>query len=132
MKARPKLLPITEQMKEWSAHLDREISSWAGVVRKPMFGMISFYRDDTIFAAVPRTKSFEPENSIVFKLYNPAPKLKSQLGADDRITLSPKGVTGWTRLEIRNTSDLKAALSWIETAYANAKPSRSPAKKRHD
>ena len=128
MKARPKLLPITEQMKEWSAHLDREISSWAGVVRKPMFGMIAFYRDDTIFAAIPRTKSFEPENSAAFKLNNPAPKLKSQLDEDDRIILSPKGMTGWTSFDIRDASDLNAALRWIEAAYTNAKPSRSPAK----
>jgi hypothetical protein len=121
MRDRPKLLPITDQMKEWSAHLDRTISSWSGVTCKPMFGMISFYRDGTIFAAIPRTKSFEPENSIAFKLNDISSTMKVRLHQDGRIALGPGKMAGWITFAIREASDLNGALQWMETAYAGAK-----------
>jgi hypothetical protein len=53
---RPKLLRISEEMKQWSAMMEHELSSWPSVKSRPMFGFIGFYRDNRIFAGLPRTR----------------------------------------------------------------------------
>jgi hypothetical protein len=120
MADRPKLLPITEEMKEWSADLDHELTSWPRTRRKPMFGLIAFYRDSVIFAAIPRTKSFEPENSIGFKLYKLSVKTRNALQKDLRIHAENPQLTGWIGFQIRESRDLNAALEWLALAYDGA------------
>lgn len=121
MPERPKLVRITEEMKEWSALLDSELSSWPSVTRKPMFGMVAYYRDGAIFAAVPRTKSFEPTNSVGFKFYKLTPTLKSVLERDARIRRENSGMSTWITFAIRESRDLKQALEWLGRAYDGAK-----------
>lgn len=62
MKSRPKLTPISEEMKQWSALLGEEPSSWAAVSSRRMFGMMGFYRNNKIFAVLPRTRTLETPN----------------------------------------------------------------------
>ena len=112
MKQRPTLRPVSEEMTEWAADLDRELTSWPGVTRRQMFGMIVFYRRSTIFAALPRTKSFEPANSVAFKLYAP---VKGPL--DDSRIVAPEKVEGWIVFVLRSSNDLNGALKWFAVAY---------------
>lgn len=112
MKQRPKLRPITEEMKEWSAHLELELISWPNVTRRQMFGMIVFYRDEKIFAALPRTKSFEPANSVAFKLYEPVKGMTN----DPRI-VEPEKSEGWIVYVLEKSNDLHGALRWFDVAY---------------
>ncbi len=112
MKERPKLRPVSDEMKEWAAHLDRELASWPDVTRRPMFGMIVFYRRGTIFAALPRTKSFEPGNAVAFKLYDPVDGL-----SDDPRIVKPEKVEGWIVFVLKSSKDLNGALKWFDVAY---------------
>lgn len=112
MKERPKLRPVSDEMKEWAEHLDRELSSWPEVTRQPMFGMIVFYRRGTIFAALPRTKSFEPGNAVAFKLYDPVNGL-----SDDPRIVKPEKVEGWIVFVLKSSKDLNGALKWFDVAY---------------
>ena len=57
----PKWFHIDDQMKELSAMLEKEISDWPGVSKRPMFGYQGLYRDGAIFAALPRTICFLPQ-----------------------------------------------------------------------
>jgi len=69
---RPKLLRISEEMKQWSAMMERELNAWPGVKSRPMFGFIGFYRDNKIFAGLPRTRALNTPNSIILKFDPPA------------------------------------------------------------
>ena len=44
MRERPKMPPISEEMKQWSAMLKTEVSGWPQISTKPMFGMMGLYR----------------------------------------------------------------------------------------
>ena len=100
-------------MKEWCAHLDQELATWPSVVRRPMFGMFAFYRGDRIFAVIPRTKSFEPPNTIGFKLYSPPPDIKG----DPRIVTDTLKARGWILFRLEDSRDLNGAVQWLEIAY---------------
>ncbi|HKE32379.1 MAG TPA: hypothetical protein VKD65_11690, partial [Candidatus Angelobacter sp.] len=63
MKDRPKFATVSEEMKQWSTMLGKELSSWPAVRSRRMFGMLAFYRSNKIFAVLPRTKAFETPNS---------------------------------------------------------------------
>jgi hypothetical protein len=82
---RPNLLRISEEMKQWSAMMERELSAWRGVESRPMFGFIGFYRDNKIFAGLPRTRALNTPNSIILK-FDPLPKnLLKRAREDSRI-----------------------------------------------
>jgi len=119
MKDRPKLANISEEMKQWSALLGRELSSWAAVSSRRMFGMTAFYRNHKIFAVLPRTKAFETSNSVAFKLYKPTPRESKTLRADARITWSKGKAAGWIAFEVNGPADLNDALKWFDLAYRN-------------
>jgi hypothetical protein len=114
MKSRPKLVPVSEEMKEWSALLDAEISSWPTVTSRRMFGMTAFYRKKKIFAVLPRTRSFGALQSIGFKMER-NPQNRKRLTADPRVILREDAK--WISLEIRDGSDVKNALKWLDLAY---------------
>ena len=121
MKERPKLRTITEQMKEWTAVLDSELVSWPDVTRKLMFGMIVFYHRDVVFAALPRTKSFGPENSVAFKIDASSKELRTQLMSDSRLSFDDQKPTPWITFELHEPRDVNDALKWFENAYQNTK-----------
>ena len=71
---RPKLLPVSEEMRRWSALLESELLSWPGVIAKRMFGFRALYRGKRIFAALPNSRGFGPDAAILLK-FDPMPLL---------------------------------------------------------
>lgn len=119
MKDRPKFATVSEEMKQWSALLGKELSSWSAVSARRMFGMMAYYCNDKIFAALPRTKAFETPNSVAFKLYKPTARAAKLLSSDSRITRSKGKAAGWIAFEVNAPDDLKDALKWFDLAYRN-------------
>src|SRR5207249_9043604 len=84
-RARPKLHKISEEMKAWSAALVEEIAGWPQVKLRPMFGFLGAYRGSMIFAALPRTRTMDPPNSVAFKLPMANKRLRAKAQSDNRI-----------------------------------------------
>jgi len=119
---RPKLLRISEEMKQWSAMLENELRSWPEVSSRPMFGFMGIYRDNTIFAGLPRSRALVTPNSIIFK-FDPMPaELSKRAQEDPRIDFE-RGTPGarWFSFALSSTDDLRDALWWLEQAYRKAK-----------
>lgn len=123
VKARPKLARVSEEMKQWSSLLEAELATWPGVTLRPMFGMASFYRNGVIFAALPRTKSFQTPRSIAFKLHNKTPRMLKLLANDPRIASPFREDGQWIALELTDEKDLSEALKWLGRAYESARRS---------
>ena len=70
-----------------------------------MFGMISIYRGDTIFALLPGTRGLELPNTIATKLNEPAPTEREK----------------WQSFAIEDDGELAAALKHLEDAYRKAR-----------
>ena len=128
---RPKLVPVSDQTKQWSAMLEQELSGWPNVKSRPMFGMISFYRGHTIFAALPRTRALSSPGSILFRFDPMPPKLvdraKKQPGLRQESAFS-KG--NWLSLALEAAESLRDALWWLNHAYEFAGERKTPARKR--
>ena len=67
MRERPKMPPISEEMKQWSAMLKTEVTGWPQLSTKPMFGMMGLYRGKKIFGGLPVTRGFDTPNSVIFR-----------------------------------------------------------------
>ena len=89
-RSRLKLHRISEQMKAWSAILTKEVASWPQVKLRPMFGFMAAYRGRRIFAALPKTRTMDPEDSISFKI-PPIGKLRELAARDAAVRISKKG-----------------------------------------
>jgi hypothetical protein len=87
-------------MKEWSAMLAAELNSWPHTSTKPMFGFLSFYRNGTIFAALPQTRGFDSASSMILKFNPMAPALLKRAEADQRMDTSAGA--GETVVFVRN------------------------------
>src|SRR5690348_16362564 len=72
MRERPKMPPISEEMKQWSVMLKAEVSGWPQLSTKPMFGMMGLYRGKKIFGGLPVTRGFDTPNSVIFR-FDPMP-----------------------------------------------------------
>lgn len=117
MKNRPRVAKISEQMKVWSALLGQEMEKWPAVTSRRMFGMTVFYRNKLIFAALPRTLSFETPNSVAFKLYKTDARTTKLLRSNTSITVPTDREKGWIALEIHDNGELNSALAWFARAY---------------
>jgi hypothetical protein len=117
MRERPKMPPISEEMKQWSALLKTEISGWPQVSSRPMFGMMGLYRHKKIFAALPVTRGFDTPNSVIFR-FDPVPADLNQRAMKERRITSGKR---WFSFEIHSTEDLRDALWWLNHAYERTK-----------
>jgi hypothetical protein len=120
--ARPKLLPINEEMQQWSVMLATELKTWPAVSMKSMFGFLSFYRSDKIFAAVPRSRGFNTPSSFILK-FDPMPaalfkRAKNEPRLDTSTRISGKG---WFSFELSSNADLRDGLVWLHHAYQAAK-----------
>lgn len=117
MRERPKMSPISEEMKQWSAMLKAELIDWPQVTSRPMFGMSGIYRRKKIFAALPVTRGFDTSSSIIFR-FDPMPAALSQ-----RVLKEPRITPGtrWFSFEIKSAEDLRDALWWLNQAYEAAK-----------
>lgn len=117
MKDRPKFATVSEEMKQWSALLGKELSSWSAVSSRRMFGMMAYYCNNKIFAVLPRTKAFETPNSVAFKLYKLTARASKLLNTDSRVVHSKGKAAGWIAFEVNAPGDLKDALKWFDLAY---------------
>ncbi len=117
MRDRPKMPPISEEMKQWSAMLKTEVSGWPRISTKPMFGMMGLYRGKKIFGGLPVTRGFDTPNSVIFR-FDPMPQdLLQRVLKDSRITPGNR----WFSFEVASTSDLRDALWWLNQAYERAR-----------
>ena len=105
MTKRPKLAPVSEEMRHTSALLEQELLGWPGVSVRPMFGMRALYRGAAIFAMLPDKRALENPNAIACKLAGGTEKRE---GAK------------WHLVELKNERDLKAALACLDKAYRSA------------
>lgn len=105
-------------MKQWSALLEAELTTWPAVTTRRMFGMLAMYRKGKIFAVLPRTRCFETPRSVAFKLDAKAPRIAKMLRADSRIP-ARTGEGSWIPFELGSAADLKDALKWFDLAYRN-------------
>ncbi len=113
----PKLLAISEEMKQWCALLETELLTWPQVEGRPMFGMHAFYRKGRIFAAVPRTRSPERANSVLFKLYGASAAIAEEAVAHPKVTTEFMPKAGWLAMEMESIEDVREALRWFAHAY---------------
>jgi hypothetical protein len=115
--SRPKFVPISEEMKAWSAILGSELASWPGVGTRPMFAFSALYRGKRIFAILPRTRGMGSANSLGFKLENAGTRVLRQLRDEPRISTTVMRTSRWFVFELTEDSDLNDALAWLHCAY---------------
>ena len=119
---RVKFVPISEEMKQWSALLQAELNSWPGISTRSMFGFLFFYRKGTVFAALPRTRGFDSPSSLLFKFDSLPSSLQKRAKADARMDESMKASSkGWFAFRLDNETDTRDALFWLNHAYEAAK-----------
>jgi hypothetical protein len=121
-RARPRMPHISEEMKQWSAMLGSELSTWPKVTTRPMFGLRGFYRGKKIFAALPVTRAIKNPNSLIFRIKPMPPDLLDRAKKEPRIDTEGR-VPGakWFIFELNSEADLRDALWWINQAYEHAK-----------
>jgi hypothetical protein len=102
---RPSLPKVSEEMKRWSVLLADEMKRWPETRLSSMFGMISVYRGDTIFALLPGTRGLDLPNAITTKLNRPGKTEREK----------------WDSFTIETDKELGAALRRLEDAYRQAK-----------
>jgi hypothetical protein len=117
---RPKLLPISEETRRWSVLLESELVSWPGVIAKRMFGFRALYRRKRIFAALPHSRGFGPEASILLKFDPTPPALLKRAESDIRLKGNTPG-NGWFSFTLNSDTDLHDALEWLNHSYESAK-----------
>jgi hypothetical protein len=122
--ARPKLLPVSEETRRWSAMLGSEMVSWPGVIVKRMFGLRALYRGKRIFAALPNSRGFGPDASILLKFDPMSPGLLKRAESDLRVHFNSPG-EGWFSFTLTSDTDLHDALDWLSHSYEAAKPGKS-------
>jgi len=117
MRERPKMPPISEEMKQWSVMLKTEVSGWPQISTKPMFGMMGLYRGKKIFGGLPVTRGFDTPNSVILR-FDPMPQdLEQRALKEPRITPGKR----WLSFEVQSTKDLRDALWWLNQAYERTK-----------
>ena len=117
MHDRPKMPPISEEMKQWSAMLKTEVGGWPQISTKPMFGMMGLYRGKKIFGGLPLTRGFDTPNSVIFRFDPIPPDLEGRASKDKRIAPGKR----WFSFHVASTADLRDALWWLNQAYDKTK-----------
>ena len=120
IRQRPKLVPISEEMRRWSALLESELLSWPGVITKPMFGFRGVYRGKRMFAALPRSRGFGSSPSILLKFRTMSPVLLQRAESDNRLHSNSPG-KGWFSFALDSEADMRDALWWLNHSYESAK-----------
>ena len=72
-------------LRRWSALLETELLSWPGVIVKRMFGFRAVYRGKRIFAALPNSRGFSPDASILLKVNFMPSALSLRALSDSRV-----------------------------------------------
>jgi hypothetical protein len=120
MPQREKLLPLTEQMKAWSAALAAELRDWPQVTQKSFFGFTALYRGRLMFGLLPRTRSVFKGNAVAFRLECGNRSAQALLRKDSRIAAFDKDKARWFTFQILADSDLHEALHFLGRAFEAA------------
>jgi hypothetical protein len=115
----PRLLPVPEETRRWSVLLESELLDWPGVIAKRMFGFRDLYRGKRIFAALPNSRGFSLEATILLKFDPMPPALLQRAESDSRIHGNTPG-KGWLSFALASDADLHDALEWLNGAYEAA------------
>ena len=119
---RSPLHPISEEMLQWSVLLESELVGWPGVIAKPMFGFRAFYRGKFMFAAIPRSREFDPRGSFLLKFDPMPPVLLQRKENEPRLgSWSREFGRGWLSFNLASGEDLRDALAWLQHAHQCAK-----------
>ena len=103
---RPRLTPVSEEMRRRCVLLARELLRWPDVSARSMFGLRAFYRGAVIFAMLPDKRALESPNTIAYKL--PADGIQRREGEK------------WQLCELENERDIDNALACLDKAYTRA------------
>lgn len=120
----PKLLPVSEETRRWSALLESELLSWPGVIARRMFGLRTLYRGKEIFAALPHSRGFGPDPSVLLRFDPMPPALLKRAESDTRLHANRPGKL-WFSFTLASDTDLRDALEWLNHCYESAKKGRS-------
>ena len=123
---RIKLPPVSEQMKAWSAALSSDIAGWPHVSARSFFGFTALYREDKMFAALPRTRAMGTPNALVFKIVETSASVRAKLEKDSRVGDMEMQKARWFTFELASDRDLHDALDWIGLAYDAAGKHKKP------
>jgi len=85
-----------------------------------MFGFTVWYRRDTIFALLPKTRGMQSPNSLAFKLPSTNPHLLARIRKDSRLAATQMQKARWFTFELTCNADLHDALEWSGRAYEAA------------
>jgi hypothetical protein len=116
----PRPLQDSEEMKAWAAALAVETATWPQVQSRVFFGFTALYREDKIFALLPRTRALEPPNSIAFKLESAGPRIAARARRDSRIGHTEMRKARWFTFALNAEADLRDVLEWLLRAYEAA------------
>src|SRR5258708_80291 len=101
---RPKLAPVSEEMRRICELLARELLRWPDVSMRRMFGMRAVYRGKVVFAMLPDKRALENPQAIAYKRFEVQ-------GKDDE---------KWKRFELENEKHIASALDHLDRAYRKA------------
>jgi hypothetical protein len=104
---RPNLVVVSDEMRRITVLLGEELSSWPRVRSNPMFGLIAFYRGDTVFALLPAKRAMEKANAIAYKQPRPEHTREGEK---------------WQFFEVESELDIHQALQLLRAAYDSARP----------
>ncbi len=97
----PKFFSIDDEMKELSAMLEKEVSDWPGISKKPMFGYQGLYRGGKIFAALPHSRAMRSPRSIMLKFASASRAILESAKKDSRVSsVSGMSGAGWLFFEM--------------------------------
>ena len=89
-----------------------------------MFGLRALYRGKKIFAALPNSRGFGPDASILIKFNPMPPALLKRAQSDIRVHTNSPG-KGWFSFTLVSDTDLHDALDWLSLSYQAAKQGKS-------
>jgi hypothetical protein len=108
-------------MKAWSAALGAELGEWPRCSSRSFFGFSAHYRDESIFALLPRTRGLDPPNAIAFRLECADPRVVDRAKRDARMGFTEMQKKRWFTFAISSDHDLRDALKWLAEAYEAAR-----------
>ena len=111
---RPKLVPISEEMRRICVMLGEEMLRWPKVRTHPMFGMRAYYRGNIVFAILPEKRAFEQRDAIMYKLVSKTEKTEGKK---------------WKLFDVAEAENVRSAIAVLEEAYVTATSTR-PSKRK--
>lgn len=118
--SRPDLPRISEEMKAWSAALADELSDWPQISVRAFFGFSALYRNDKLFALLPRTRGMDSPNALAFRFDALTAAARLRLENDRRVGSADLQKARWFTFELSSDADLHDALRCLEEAYEAA------------